>query len=561
MTLRAVIYARYSSDHQRDASIADQVRLCKERISAEGWELVQVFQDPAISGASSFRPGYQAVLKAARHGEFDVVVAEALDRLSRDQEDVAGFFKRMTFAGIQILTLSEGEISELHVGLKGTMNALFLKDLADKTRRGLRGRVEAGKSAGGLCYGYTAVVQHDERGERIRGERRIKPDQAAIVVRIFEMFAGGMSPVAIARTLNSEKVPGPSGQPWRDTTIRGHALRGTGILRNELHIGRLVWNRMRYIKDPATGKRVSRMNPKAQWIEQDVPELRLIKPDLWERVQSRLGQIREASGADKPGWPKFWESRRARHILTGKITCGCCGGAVASIGRDYLACNSARRQGVCANHGSIRRHVLENLVLQALQTELMQPDHVAIFVSEFTAEWNRLQAERTAGRSGMERELAQVERKLNGLIDAIADGLRAQGLQAKLDALANRQTELTGQLENEAPALPRLHPNLAEVYRSKVSALAASLQRQDNPEALELLRGLIDGVTLTPAAGGGFTIGLIGEIAALIRLGQSGASNDNSDTAGSVAGIGSEMFGSSVKLVAGIGFEPMTFRL
>ena len=229
MTLRAVIYARYSTDNQREASIADQVRLCKERIAAEGWELVQVCQDRAISGASTLRPGYQAVLEAARNGEFDVLVAEALDRLSRDQEDVAALLKRMRFAGIRILTLGEGEISELHVGLKGTMNALFLKDLADKTRRGLRGRVEAGKSAGGLCYGYKAVHQLDERGERIRGERRIDPDEAAVVVRIFQMFAAGASPVAIARTLNAEGIPGPGGQAWRDTTIRGHALRGTGI--------------------------------------------------------------------------------------------------------------------------------------------------------------------------------------------------------------------------------------------------------------------------------------------------------------------------------------------
>ena len=77
------------------------------------------------------------------------MVAEALDRLSRDQEDIAGLYKRLRFAGVQMVTLAEGEISELHVGLKGTMNALFLKDLADKTRRRLRGRVEEGKSGRG----------------------------------------------------------------------------------------------------------------------------------------------------------------------------------------------------------------------------------------------------------------------------------------------------------------------------------------------------------------------------------------------------------------------------
>ncbi|MBP2557267.1 hypothetical protein J2857_000018 [Neorhizobium galegae] len=66
-----------------------------------------------------------------------------MDRLSRDQEDIAGLFKRMSYSDVKILTLSEGEVTHLHAGLKGTMNALFLKDLADKTRRGQRGRVEA----------------------------------------------------------------------------------------------------------------------------------------------------------------------------------------------------------------------------------------------------------------------------------------------------------------------------------------------------------------------------------------------------------------------------------
>ena len=176
--MRAVVYARYSSDSQRAASIEDQLRLCREFITKQGWTLEQVYRDAAMSGASSLRPGYQAVLEGARRAEFDVIVVEALDRLSRDQEDVAGSYKRCRFAGVQIVTLAEGEISELHVGLKGTMNAIFLRDLADKTRRGLRGRVEVGASGGGITYGYDVVPSLEKRGER-----RINEGQAASVRR------------------------------------------------------------------------------------------------------------------------------------------------------------------------------------------------------------------------------------------------------------------------------------------------------------------------------------------------------------------------------------------
>ena len=155
--MRAVIYARYSSDNQRDASIEDQARLCKELIEGSGWTLADVYSDAALSGANLLRPGIQSLLNACLSGRVEVVVAEALDRLSRDQEDMAGIFKRLSFAGVKLITLSEGEITDLHVGLKGTMNALYLKDLADKTRRGLRGRVEAGRSGGGNSYGYDVV--------------------------------------------------------------------------------------------------------------------------------------------------------------------------------------------------------------------------------------------------------------------------------------------------------------------------------------------------------------------------------------------------------------------
>jgi hypothetical protein len=114
------------------------------------------------------------------------------------------------------------------------MNALYLKDLADKTRRGLEGRVRAGRSGGGRCYGYDVVP-----GEE-RGGRTINEDVAAIVRRIFTEFAAGRSPKATARRLNDDGIPGPRGILWRDTAIRGYRQRGTGLLNNELYVGRLA---------------------------------------------------------------------------------------------------------------------------------------------------------------------------------------------------------------------------------------------------------------------------------------------------------------------------------
>src|SRR6516162_4735476 len=239
--MRAVIYARYSSDLQREASIEDQIEVCRSHAEAQGWTVVRNYSDRAASGSTRFRAGYQALLMAARQGEFDVVLAEALDRLSRDQEDVAALFKALAFCRVAIVTLAEGAISELHVGLKGTMNALFLKDLAAKTHRGMRGRIKEKRAAGGLSYGYAVKREIDAKGEPVRGGRIVVSEEAAIVKRIFSEFANGASPRAIAKRLNGERIAGPGGRPWQDTTIRGHAERGTGVLRNELYAGRLVW--------------------------------------------------------------------------------------------------------------------------------------------------------------------------------------------------------------------------------------------------------------------------------------------------------------------------------
>ena len=110
---RVAIYARYSSDNQRDASIDDQLRLCREHAEQQGWQLVETYADHAISGASLLRPGIQDLLSNAVAEKFDVILTEALDRLSRDQEDIAGIYKRMRFAGIRIITLVDSKLFEL----------------------------------------------------------------------------------------------------------------------------------------------------------------------------------------------------------------------------------------------------------------------------------------------------------------------------------------------------------------------------------------------------------------------------------------------------------------
>jgi len=150
------VYARYSSDNQRDASIDDQVRICRAEIERHGWHLAQIYTNPAISGASTFRPGYQKLLQDASTGGLDLVVAEGLDRLFRDLAEVATLYKQLSYWGIGLVTVAEGPITDLHVGLKGTMNALALKEIAHKTHRGdqlLDPLGQTGRRSTTLAYG------------------------------------------------------------------------------------------------------------------------------------------------------------------------------------------------------------------------------------------------------------------------------------------------------------------------------------------------------------------------------------------------------------------------
>ena len=239
--MRAVIYARYSSDNQREASIDDQLEVCRRYIERQGWTLIHTYGDRAISGASDKRPAYQQLLAEAERDKFDVVVSEALDRLGRRLSDVARLHDHLEFRGVKLHAVNIGQVTTMHVGLLGTMAQLYLTDLKEKTRRGQLGRALAGKIPGGKAFGYKVV-------EGQRGERQVNDAEAVVVLRIFQNFAAGKSPRAIAKALNADGISGPDGRQWRDTTIRGQVDRGTGILNNSLYVGRLEWNRCSYIR-------------------------------------------------------------------------------------------------------------------------------------------------------------------------------------------------------------------------------------------------------------------------------------------------------------------------
>ena len=580
--MKVALYARYSSDSQREASITDQFRICRAYAEKQGWKIVEEYSDQAISGASLLRPGIQSLIGDALRGRFDVVLAEAMDRLSRDQEDIAGLFKRFVFANVKMVTLSEGDVTHLHVGLKGTMNALFLKDLADKVRRGLRGRVEDGKSGGGNSYGYDVVKSFDEKGEPTRGRRAINQEEARVVRRVFREYAAGTSPKRIVIRLNRESIPGPAGRDWGFTTIYGSPKRGNGILNNEMYIGRIVWNRQRFIKDPDTGKRVSRLNPREEWVIQDVPELRIIDQALWDAVKTRQQMVKQNTETGKENG--IWERRRARYLLSGLTRCGVCGGAYSTISATHVGCSTARNKGTCSNRLSIKRTELEERVLSSLKGKLMDPTLFREFCDEFTREMNRLRMEGGASLAAARDEVKRIDRELDTLLNLILKGGHAERINAKMVQLEARKAELERALAEAEEPPPLLHPEMATFYRELVTALHVALGDDDyegRTAAAERLRSLVDKIVLTPVDGK-LAIDVHGDLAGILAIANEKAlraENDDASQAPSAREKRSQFnlpkskgrplaraadaaeLAKQVKLVAGAGFEPTTFRL
>jgi len=527
--MRVALYARYSSDNQRDASIEDQLRQCRERAAREGWTIVESYSDRAISGASLIRSGIQSLLADAQAGRFDIVLSEALDRISRDQEDVAGVFKRLRFAGVTIVTLSEGEINELHVGLKGTMNALFLKDLAIKTHRGIRGRVEAGKIGGGNAYGYRVIHQLDARGEPIRGEREIIEEQAEIVRRIFREYVAGKGPQRIAMDLNREGIPSPSGKRWSDSTIRGNRVISSGILNCELYVGVIRWNRQKKLKHPDTGRFAYRMNPESEWIRADAPELRIIPQELWDAAKARQDeltalyqkQIESSRAATRTMMARnggMNATHRPRTLLSGLVFCGCCGGTYARRGQDRFACSNHVLGNGCDNARTIARTALEARALAGLRDRLMTPDMAAEAMRAYALETNRLNRERRNSAEASRRELVETTKAIAEIVRVIEQGGYHRALSDRLTELEAKQDSLTARLSDVPQDVPDIHPNIAETYRRRIERLTEALSHPDDAlEAADAIREVIDRLVVTPGdKHGDYTITLQGELGTIL---------------------------------------------
>ena len=491
---RAAIYARYSSDLQTDRSIEDQIALCSDYAAKQGLRVVAVFDDKARSGASIMgRDGILSLMDAARDKAFDVVVVEALDRISRDQEDLAGIYKRLTHVGVEIRAVHEGRADIVQIGIRGLVGALFLQDLAHKVRRGMSGVVREGRSAGGRAYGYAPVPGRP-------GELVIVPDEAAIVLRIFEEYAAGRTPRDIAGDLNAENLAPPRGGYWQASTINGSRQRANGILQNPIYDGRIIWNRIRMMKDPDTGKRISRVNPSSEWQEQAVPDLRIVPGELFAAAAAR----RTRSSFQKP-------LVRQHRVLSGLLRCGACGSGMSikdKMGRvTRIMCTRAKESKACSNSRPYVLDEIEATVISGLRDNLKNRELIEYYVAVYNEEHRRLYSGQGAEREKAAQRLGAAQREYDRVLNLVIKGVISEDeAAAKLPELRAERAKLEGILStiHEAPKVVSLRPALVNRYLCSLEMLEAAVASADDlaDEIKQHVRDLVTTVTVQPTASG-----------------------------------------------------------
>jgi site-specific DNA recombinase len=436
--MKVVLYARYSSEGQREASIEDQYRVCEAYCKRlDGWDIVQRYGDKAISGATDRRPGYQQMLTDAQHRLFDVVLVHDFSRLSRDSVETEQARRRLVHWGVRLIGVSDGidtahEGHELMSGFKGIMNQQFLKDLAKHTRKGMVGQVLKGFHGRGRSYGYRLVPEYDPNQKdpyghpaRIGTRLEIDPEQARWVHWIFEQYADGMSPVKIVEELNRQGVPPPgtfykrkSAQPptWCASALYGNVKYGLGMLNNRLYKGELTWGRSRWEKDPDTKIKKRFLCAEPDWIRHPAEHLRIVEDRLWERVKHRQQDITAASTAIRTALHANARTGRGpKYLFSGLLTCGQCGHKFVILDATRYGCSGWKYRGlsVCANTTTAPRALIEGLLLDAIQHDLFTEEGQALF----TQETARLLAER---RRTQKPDRLQAQKRLQEVDQEIA---------------------------------------------------------------------------------------------------------------------------------------------
>ena len=493
---RVALYARYSTNRQNPKSIDDQLRECRRLIADLGGTVVAEYTDAKLTGATAkFRPGLQSMLTDCSRHNFSAICTEAMDRLSRGQHDITYIYEQLEYLRIPILTIQERVLNEFLIGFKGTMNAVFLKDLSAKTRRGLIGVIESGRQIGPPAYGYL-LANRIEGADVIRGLREIDPDTAPIVQRIYRLYNEGHSARAITRLLNDEDIPPPrSAIRWHHSRLTG-IHQSTGILSNPLYKGQVIFGLTESAINPNTARRTTRATTRERWTVVPAPHLRIIDDETWDAAQERL-HARSRPRVHPIGVPAL---ARGAMPLTPLLRCSRCKGPVRTIARHRWACKTSRSSNKC----SAPTFVLRDIDLLCARQLTSWIRHRRGWTRILQEAQNRI----VETHAQLEAEITDCTLRQRRLITAVEVGTDTPEMRERIRELAQELANLKTELDRHA-AGARLNPdnpNIRSTLLSRASKIQSAIETGTPeiriPATIELAE-LLDHIDMSPGPGPG----------------------------------------------------------
>lgn len=508
---RAVIYARYSSDMQKVTSIDGQLLLCRKVAARNSLDVVGEFVDAAKSGLTEdTRDGYQRLLDGVRKQDFDVIIVEHFDRLSRDPATIQRLKQVFEFNRVELMDQKGVYATATDISIASLYNTIYKPQLADKVRRGHDNAVANGRIPGSYAYGYRPKPGAP-------GERIIDESEAKIVRRIFIEYTSGRSTRDIAADLTREGVPSPGATrhknkagrtTWNHQCITG-GRHGRGIIGNELYIGEIHWNVRSTILNPDTQKKQKRRNPEERHIIVKNAELRIVPQALWDSAQ-KVRSERAIHMFGPTGKPRRRPvvPRNNEHPLAGVLRCSVCNGhmRIAQSSRNggpRAACANAHQRGTCEHTRSFDMDVLLRDVAEKMEVRLLSPKAIEEAMRAWKEE-RKSDQRKNSERSNLERRRHVLNTEIERLSYAIANSRR------KPDELLKRIDECDAERETVEERLRLLgnggenvipfdHPRFGDRYRSEAKRLVTALKT--NPKAIETrvaFRNLVDCIIVHP---------------------------------------------------------------
>jgi DNA invertase Pin-like site-specific DNA recombinase len=503
--LRAVAYARYSSDEQNARSLDDQIAQSRLYAERNGHPMVDTFSDAASSGTHVERPALQRLLAAAsaKRRTFDLVIVDDLSRLSRHMGNFWMIVDELASLGIVCVEVMSGIRSDhpsarALYGMKAMIADQFVATLRYQTRRGLYARARDGFAAGGRKYGYRLVDEpHPSDPKRPRKLWTVHEPEAQIVRAMFAWRADGCGYRMIARKLGAAGTP-PSenganrrkyGRPaWTYDLVES-------ILCNPIYVGELQYGRTRTERDPRTGRR--RRRDGDERVVRAAPELAIVDRALWDRVRARDRAPRD---------PRDERLGAIARPLTGLVRCGLCGGTMAAstitlksgAKKTYYKCLGRAKTPACDNGSTFVESSVLAALAGALREVLSTPERRAAFERGFKR--GAKLPENTAERARLEKQLAKISKRIENATRELLDDPSDLAIRKARDADRREELRLTCELAEagKVVALDAMAPPTDTIARAARRLADLMADAKSVPEVRDALLACMGPIVCMP---------------------------------------------------------------